>query len=72
MNTQGQHQVTAAQVTKALNSYFRFDISVLDSCLKNAINVLTKYFPSTSIFCHQINHPFCLHNLVQRQESDRQ
>ena len=43
---------------------------MLNRCLKNARGVLTEYFPSTSIFCHQINHPLCLHDLVQRQESE--
>lgn len=39
--------------------------SVLKSCLKDAMNVLTKYLPSASIFCHQINHPLCLHDLYK-------
>lgn len=39
--------------------------SVLKSCLKDAMNVLTKYFPSASIFCHQINHPLSLHDLYK-------
>lgn len=29
------------------------------------MNVLTKYFPSASIFCHQINHPLGLHDLYK-------
>lgn len=68
-SAEGQHQVTAVHVTKASGSRSKCR-SVLNSCLKNAVRVLTKYFPSTRIFRHQINHPLCLHNLVQRQEND--
>lgn len=37
--------------------------SVLEGCLKDAVKVLTKYLPSASVFCHQVNHALCLHDL---------
>lgn len=39
--------------------------SVLKGCLKDAVKVLTKYLPSASVFCHQVNHALCLHDLCK-------